>query len=266
MTINEELGYMQKKKGLEPQDFVEKYKIKQLVCCFSGGKDSLAATHYVLSHLKDDKLKKYVVWVDTTIMIPPVRKFVRKVVKENGWPLIELKPENDFEEYALRFGMPTMFRRWCCYYLKLRPIFQFIKKLDGGLVGEVVGIRRDESRSRSEYPQVQYRKESRSWVYCPILFWKEEEVLNYIKANNLPLPSWYKWGIRETCQCGAFASVSSLTKVCKRYPDFFKRFIELEKKFRNGGSAFFLEGRPYYAWEIWEEIWNGKQRNPPRGP
>jgi 3'-phosphoadenosine 5'-phosphosulfate sulfotransferase (PAPS reductase)/FAD synthetase len=141
---------------MKPKEFVKRYHIEKLVCCFSGGKDSLVSTHFALESVRSLSIEKYVVWVDTTIMLPPVRRFVRKVAKQFDWPLVELRPKDEFSEYALRFGMPTMFRRWCCYYLKLRPIFNFIDEINsnGGTVGEVVGIRRDESKKRANYPEV----------------------------------------------------------------------------------------------------------------
>jgi 3'-phosphoadenosine 5'-phosphosulfate sulfotransferase (PAPS reductase)/FAD synthetase len=243
---------------MRPEEFVRRYRLDHLVCSFSGGRDSLVATHYTLSRLDGEKAERHVVWVDTTVTIPEVRRFVRRVAREFGWPLVELRPEGDFEEYALRFGTPTMRRRWCCYYLKLRPIFRYLRGLEGR-VGEVLGMRREESRRRERYPEV-WRRPQGSWVYSPILRWTEEEVEEYMEENGLPTPPWYGKGIRETCQCGAFASLSRMRKVCKLYPEFFQRFVELEKEFRNGGACFFLEGRPYYAREIWEEVWGKKGR------
>jgi 3'-phosphoadenosine 5'-phosphosulfate sulfotransferase (PAPS reductase)/FAD synthetase len=242
---------------LKPGEFVKKYRLDHLVCSFSGGKDSLVATHYTLSDLDGMDVTTHVVWVDTTIMIPGVRRFVRMVARKYGWPLVELKPKESFEEYALRFGMPSMHRRWCCYYLKLRPIYQYLKELDGR-VGEVLGIRWEESKRRRKYPEI-WRRPQGSWVYSPILRWTEEDVEEYIRENNLPRPPWYEKGIKETCQCGAFASLASMRKICKLYPDFFMRFVELEAKFRNGGACFFLKGRPYYAQEIWEEVYGKRE-------
>ena len=89
--------------------------------------------------------------------------------------------------------------------------------------------------------------------------WTGHEVEEYIKKNDLPRPPWYEKGIEETCQCGAFASLKRMREVCRLYPEFFKRFVDLEEKFRSGGACFFLNGRPYYAKEIWEEV-HGKIR------
>jgi len=52
---------------LNPREFVEEYGIRSLVCCFSGGKDSLVMTHYTLSQVQDmEDLDIYVLHVDTT--------------------------------------------------------------------------------------------------------------------------------------------------------------------------------------------------------
>ena len=58
-----------------PREFIKRLGIKSLICCFSGGRDSLVSTHYVLEHqgLKHrEDLEIHVVLVDTTVMIPMV--------------------------------------------------------------------------------------------------------------------------------------------------------------------------------------------------
>jgi len=65
---------------MRPREFVRKYGIKALVLCFSGGKDSLVSTHYTLTETQGFSAPKYVVWVDTTIMIPPAAKFVKEFI------------------------------------------------------------------------------------------------------------------------------------------------------------------------------------------
>ena len=123
------------------RDWVEEHGIKNVVCCFSGGRDSLVATHYTYKMLRDANIDIYTVFVDTTIMIPDVYDFVKEVSDRYGWNLIILKPDKAFKEYALEKGMPTMRRRWCCYYLKLRPIREFVKTLRPPVV-EILGLRR----------------------------------------------------------------------------------------------------------------------------
>jgi len=38
-----------------------------------------------------------------------------------------------------------------------------------------------------------------------------------------------------------------------RFPNFFKKFLELERSFKRGGAAFYLKDRPWYAREIWAQ-------------
>jgi len=239
---------------ISPKDFVEIYDIENLICCFSGGKDSLVSTHYMFKSLRDsDSPKKYVIWVDTTVMLPSAEPFVRKVCERFDWPLVILKPRESFWELAFRRGNPTMFRRWCCYALKLEPIISFVRSLRGQSA-EVTGLRRCESRKRRNISQVLFRKRTGSWGYSPIVDWSDKEVEDYILEHSLPKPPWYELGIKETCCCGAFSSVRQMRQICRLYPSFFRRFMELENKFRNRGAAFYFQNRPYSARRIWEEV------------
>jgi len=247
--------------NLEPKRFVEEYGIQSLVCCFSGGKDSLVATHLVHKELEDIPLEKYVVFVDTTVMVPGTVDFVEKVSAEQGWKLKVLRPDPDFWTLAEKWGSPTMKRRWCCYALKLKPIFLFVRKLKPQRA-MVTGLRREESKRRAQYPQIYYRKKGErsekgtwigAWGYAPIIDWTERDVLRYIRRFDLPIPPHYRLGIKETCLCGAFGSVKQMRIVRGRWPEFYRKFIELENRFKMGGKVFYFTDRPYSAKEIWAQ-------------
>jgi len=237
---------------VNPREFVENYCIKSLVCCFSGGKDSLVATHYVLSELEDVEIDKYVVFVDTTVMLPIAEPFVKDVCSRFGWNLKVLRPKVDFFTQAETKGMPHIHRRWCCYGLKLQPIFDFVRELKPQK-GEVVGLRKDESfrRSQMKLPQVHYdkRRGLNAWFYAPIWDWTEKDILSYIKKHELPMPPWYKLGIKETCMCGAFSSKKQIMILKALYPDLFEKFVELEGKFRRDWACFW-DGGPVYAKDL----------------
>jgi len=237
-----------KMKTYSPKEFVEEFSIKSLVLCFSGGKDSLVSTHFVLTELEDIDIDKYVVYVDTGVMIPITTEYVKDTCRQFGWNLKIL--HGDFFEYVQKFGMPTMKRRWCCWYCKLRPIANFVKQLKPQRA-EVTGLRRDESVRRQKLKnQVYYLRRGRVWKYAPILFWSEKDVLNYIKENNLPFPPHYRLGLKETCQCGAFSSLKQLMILKGQFPELFQKFIELESNFRSKGACFFLKNKPIYARDL----------------
>lgn len=259
---------------ITPEHFIKLYKPEQIVCCFSGGKDSLVATHYVLTALKRVNIPKHVVWADTTIMIPPARDFVRGVCERFGWPLVEVKPRESFEALAERFGMPTIFRRWCCWALKVGPINDWMEHLPGRKC-VVTGLRRSESRRRADFAPVAFRhswdkrymhRPLDVWHYAPIIEWSEDDVARYIRRHNLPEPPWYRLGIPETCQCGAFASAKVLERVCGNFPEFFQRYVLLEERFRSGGTAFYLNRHPVSAKKFVEqkrlEAWIAPHREP----
>jgi len=242
---------------LNPQDFVREYAIRSLVCCFSGGKDSLVSTHYVLTELEDFDIEKYVVFVDTTVMCPITIPYVKDVCAKYGWNLKILRPEPDFWTLAEKRGTPSIKRRWCCYALKLKPIFLFIRKLKPQRA-MILGLWRDESPRRAQLPQILYRKKGGgsgpsmwvgAWSYSPIIDWTEKDILNYIKQHNLPFPPHYRLGIKETCLCGAFVHKKELLIIKALFPELFNKFIELEKKFGPNCSAWF-DKQKIYAREL----------------
>lgn len=234
---------------MRPRDFVVKYRIKYAFPCFSGGKDSLVATHYFIEDTRGLDLEIKVLHVDTTVMLPGVEEYVRRVAKSLGWDLVVLRPETSFENMVLKYGFPKKTRRWCCYHLKLKPVIQYVKRFKGSKA-EVLGLRRNESPRRANLPQIIFKRDALAWGYCPIIDWSDEQVEKYIEEHGLPYPPWYRIGVKETCCCGVFMSEKELMVLRARFPDFFRRFVELESKMKSKGSAFFVANRRIYARDI----------------
>jgi 3'-phosphoadenosine 5'-phosphosulfate sulfotransferase (PAPS reductase)/FAD synthetase len=186
------------------KQFIEEHKIKSIVCCFSGGKDSLCSTHYTLSTLKDYSIKKYVCFVDTTVMIPDIIEYVNKMFKEHFEPLEAechiLKPKTSFWDMAKDWGVPQKNRRWCCFYLKLQPLYEFSEKIPHPLA-HVLGLRKTESRRRKDFTFSYHDVNRDIWKINPIIEWSDKQVLNYIKENHLPISPHYSKGVQETCIC-----------------------------------------------------------------
>jgi len=234
------------------RDFIEKHEIRSVICCFSGGRDSLVASHYALSILKDSDVKKYVCTVDTTVMVPCVIPYVNEIFKNVFEPLGAechiLRPKRSFWDMAKEWGLPQKNRRWCCYRLKLEPLYDFSKKLKP-MVAHVLGLRKSESRRRANFEFAYWDQKHEVWKLNPIIGWSSQDVERYIKENNLTISPHYGMGIQETCICGAFTTKSTLKTLRAHYPEILKRFAELEGGFRCGGSAFYV-GRRVYAREL----------------
>jgi 3'-phosphoadenosine 5'-phosphosulfate sulfotransferase (PAPS reductase)/FAD synthetase len=232
--------------------FVKDYAVRSLVSCFSGGKDSLAATHLVLNALAGNHaVDKYVVYVDTGAMLPTTTPYVQKVSEEQGWPLTVL--QGDFFGKAEKWGMPTMRRRWCCVEVKLKLIWEFVKKLPPQRA-EVTGLRRNESARRKRKlknaPVIYLNKRIHSWHFAPLMEWSGRDVARYLAVHKLPIPPHYRTGLRETCMCGAFSTRKQLMILKAQHPELFQKFIELERNFRMGGSCFYLQGKKVRASDL----------------
>jgi len=238
---------------LTPREFVKEYRIRSLVCSFSGGRSSLTMTHYVMNELdgfESHDLDKIVVFVDTGVMLPPARDFVEKVAEKYDWILKVLHPKVDFWSYAARYGTPSIKRRWCCKILKLQPIFDFVKVLPPQRAN-LIGFRKDETaKRRRERPEVWYLKKIRSWVYYPIKTWTQKDVMDYIKENDLPMPPWYRMGLKETCVCGAYSHKKEWMIIKAHFPELFQKFVELEKHRRKWGRTAFYDKGPLSALEL----------------
>lgn len=233
---------------MEPKDVVAEYCIKSLVCCFSGGKDSLAMTHYLHSELQGSDIDIHVVYADTGIMLPTTRPFIEDVCSEFGWKLKVV--EGNFFEKAQKIGMPRMRHRWCCWACKIKPISEFTKTLPPQRC-EAVGVRQDESMRRRDLKnEIYYLKKGRVWKYAPILAWSEKDVLRYIRDNDLPMPPHYKLGLKETCMCGVYSSKRQMLILKAQFPELWKKIVDLEANFRKGGAAFYFNYKPVYAKDL----------------
>jgi len=233
---------------MNPKEFVEHYAIKSIACSFSGGKDSLVATHLIMTELEGLDIDKWVVYADTGAMLSVTTPFVKEICQKFDWNL-KIVYGHFFEHVRNGMPMPTMFRRWCCGICKLNPIHDFVKTLKPQRA-EVTGLRRDESFRRRKLPLVFYLRVGYVWKYAPIIAWSEKDVLRYMRKNNLPMPPNYKMGLKETCQCGAFGSKKQMMILKARDPELFQRFIEIEREFKSGGAAFYFQNKPTYAKDL----------------
>jgi sulfate adenylyltransferase subunit 2 len=167
-----------------------------------------------------------VLHIDTTYKFKAIYDFREKYAKDWGLNLIVAK-----NEQALKEGVgPTKGKFQCCNELKTVALKQAIAKY--GFKALYLGIRRDEHGIRAKERIFSPRDEDFEWDYKnqppelwdqyktkamdeehlrihPLLGWREIDVWNYIKRENIPLVDLYfaKNGKRlrsigcETC-CG----------------------------------------------------------------
>lgn len=73
-------------------------------------------------------------------------------------------------------------RKACCYVRKIEPLKRALKGLDVW----VTGLRASQSVTREAMKLVEYDEDNQVIKLNPLLKWSEEDVWEFIKANNVP--------------------------------------------------------------------------------
>lgn len=88
-------------------------------------------------------------------------------------------------------------RQLCCYVRKLRPL----ERAMNGLNAWITGIRRAQSVTRNHIQLVQWDEINNLVKINPLVNWTDEEVDEYIEANNVPYNPLHKKGFASIgCQ------------------------------------------------------------------
>jgi phosphoadenosine phosphosulfate reductase len=158
---------------------------------FSGGTDSLVLLHLVLPF----KPNIPTVFVDTQHEFPKTYEFIEKVKKE--WNLndfhVAKAEENKLEEFKEKYGLKTpQFTTTCCEYHKIAPMMKAIG--DFGFDAFFVGLRGVEHEERAKEVFFSPRKNPDHIRVHPLLFWRQEDVLDYIKKYNIETNPLYEEG------------------------------------------------------------------------
>lgn len=223
-------------------DAIKMYNPKYIVAMFSGGHDSLVATHIASKH----PAFSFACHINTGIGIEQTRAFVRNTCKEWGIELKEYKASEyinakgqsdpqSLDRYALAHGFPGPAQHTRMYNsLKERPMSQMLRELDRKRTDKTMlisGLRQDESARRKRNTQaIQIDKGTRLWV-APIYNWKKRQVNEYITKHglrrNLVADLLHSSG---ECLCGAYAHEGELEEIRQWYPEAAEQIDDLEKE------------------------------------
>lgn len=202
---------------------------------FSGGHDSLVATHHLMEELEKTEA---VLHLDTRTGLDENEQFVIDTCEEFGWPLrIEQAPIT-LREFALELGSDDPYgfpgprvHQWVYSYLKERQL-ETISGETNGKPHYWTGVRRDESGRRLKHVTEEVEEKSR-WVWhAPLADWTNEEMEEYLDEHDLPrnpvVSDIHRSG---ECFCGAFAvRDEELLDLQAEYPKHFDWIKEIESE------------------------------------
>lgn len=192
---------------------------------YSGGKDS----DVILQLAKEAGIRYEAIYKNTTIDPPGTIVHVR----ENGVKII--RPSKTFFQLVVEKGLPNRHMRFCCEKLKEYKVHDKV----------VIGVRKAESRSRSErYSEPtecrwygSRKPENHVEQIYPILDWTDEDVMAFIIDRDIKLaPVYYRGGQidikqRLGCMCCPLQSRKKRIASFKQYPNMVKAYLRATKKF-----------------------------------
>lgn len=222
---------------------IKEHKPSHLFAMFSGGHDSLAATALTAKH----PAFSGVVHVNTGIGIEETREFVRRVCKEQNWPLLEYGPpethgQRSYQQIVLEFGFPgpanhpMMFNR-----LKERSVRALIrehKRHSSDRIMLSTGIRTEESvRRMANYSNEPVMREGAKVWAAPISEWSKSECLDLIEADGLPRNRVVDLlHMSGECLCGSFARPGEMWELETWFPDVAAELHQLEWEVEAAGK------------------------------
>lgn len=213
------------------RDWVNEFGTDGVYVSFSGGKDSTVLLHivrdmypdveavFVNTGLEYPEIQKFVKTFDNVTILRPKMRF-DEVIKKYGYPLISKDVSNKIyaarngKEWAMRYVdgtakmnnanksmfcvekykplLQTDFRCAdnCCAVMKKSPAKTFARNTGKKPITAQMAA---ESKQRTTQWMLKGCNafESKNPISNPMSFWTEQDVLQYIKENNIPIASVY---------------------------------------------------------------------------
>ncbi len=235
---------------------IHRFRPRHVVALFSGGHDSLVATHIASS----TKQFRFALHINTGIGIPATRDFVLNTCARLLIPLREYRasdyrtPKGDprpqrYADLVKERGFPGPAMHTKMYNrLKERPLRQMFRDLDRlpkDKVLLVTGVRSKESLRRLRHVEpLQMWEGTKVWV-APLWRFSKEHINEYVEREKLPrnlvVDLLHKSG---ECLCGAFAHPGEKEEIRFWFPEVARRLDLLEEEVRACGFEWGWGQRP----------------------
>lgn len=208
-----------------------RWKPSWIFCLYSGGYDSLCATHITVAWANRlgiaDRVK--VISLDTNVSADGWRDYVMTVAESLGWNHeIWMNPNPDFYyENSKQYGMPyTKLMHGTVIYRNLKEktldkVRSSYKTAHRDRCMLVSGMRREESLQRATTPE-QLEDGAGLWV-APLVEWTSSDALHYRTDNALPENPFYETlGGSGDCYCNWHCN-NTLAQLWKHSPNLASR-------------------------------------------
>ncbi len=224
---------------LKKSDVKHLLETRKSFVMFSGGKDSLATLSYLKDLAESIGREVTALFIDTTAGLPQTMENVRKICRSLKVKLEIVRPEIDYFILVKEWGIPSFGKRWCCRELKIKPVADFLAKIEEPKV-IFAGIRAAESFIRRQYIPIWYHPSFKCLSVSPIFDWSDEEVYNHIKGDGIPkdlLPT--SMGTSTECWCGAYKTESDFKKLYDLDRRMFHKLAKVEGEIKTGYTFLF---------------------------
>ena len=195
---------------------------------YSGGKDS----DVILELTRMADIPYRAIYKNTTIDPPGTIKHAL----EQGAEM--MRPEKTFFQLLAENGFPNSWQRHCCRHLKEYKVLDRV----------IMGVRKAESTKRDknyEEPTEcrvygKGRKKQSVEAFYPILYWTDEDVVEFIAERGLKVhPLYYRDDgtidpkRRLGCMCCPLSYYRKRIDYFRRYPGMVRAYLRAAEKYRN---------------------------------
>jgi phosphoadenosine phosphosulfate reductase len=172
--------------------FLKRYGGARIALASGLGQEDQVLTDMIL---KIDKSSR-IFTIDTGRLFPETYSLIDKTNICYDIKMEVYFPENTcVEDYVKKNGINAFYesvekRKECCRVRKIRPLLRALSTLDAW----ICGLRREQSVTRTGVEPVEWDRANDLLKVNPLAYWKEDQVWDYIKSNNVPFNTLYKKG------------------------------------------------------------------------